>query len=149
MATVYDKTGNALAGHSSGGVNSEVLTRTNRLTIPVGSVTGDVFQVFDVDKGERVIACAMKVVQGTDQTTPIVKLGLQGGTEAGYLAYSSVLAAAEGTTYIGVGAYLGGSDIQIPFAAADTIDAELTVTGTLTIAAILDIELITIRTTLA
>jgi hypothetical protein len=149
MATVYDKTGNALAGHSSGGAFSGVLTRLNRLTIPVGSVTGDVFQLFDVAAGERVLAVAMKVVTGTDQTTPLVKIGLQGGTEAGYLADSSILAATAGTVYIGVGAYLGGTDIQVAFASADTIDAELTVTGTLTVAAVLDVELITVRTTLA
>lgn len=149
MATVYDKTTTQVTGASTGSWLSGVLTRHYRLTIPVGSVTGDVFQIADVAAGERILAVAMKVVTGTDQTTPVVKIGLQGGTEAGYLADSSILAAAAGTVYIGVGAYLGGTDIQIPFASADTIDAELTVTGTLTIAAVLDIEIISIRTSLA
>lgn len=148
MATVYDKTVNRSDDASSGGWTSGILTRHYRLTIPVGSVTGDVFQIFDVSPGERVLAMAMKVVTGTDQTTPIVKVGLQGGTEAGYLADSSILAATAGTLYVGVGAYLGGTDVQVAFAAADTIDAELTVTGTLTIAAVLDFEMISLRTTL-
>jgi hypothetical protein len=153
MATVFDKTGNALAGHSSGGRESGILTRFNRLTIPVGAVTGDVYQIFDLDKGERVLAIAMKVVSAMDQTTPLIKIGLQGGTEAGFLADSSIFTGTAGTTYIGVGAYLTGlnasADPLVAFAAADTIDAELTVTGTSTVVTILEFELVTVRTTLA
>lgn len=144
MAT-HDKTTNATPGASTGGFNSGVITRFNRVTFTPTS--GDVLQIFDVQKGEKILGIAMKVVTGSNAASTIA-IGLTGGTTDGYLAATSIAAAAEGTTTIGTtGAYITGATWQAAFTSADTIDALIATSGTNT--CIVEFEMVSFRTTLA
>jgi hypothetical protein len=88
----------------------------NRITFT--PVAGEVHTLFTIPKGSRVLLAGLKVTTGSVGTGSGVtaSLGIS-GTAAGYIAASSVLAAAEDTLVTGVGAFLGGTDIQIPLAA--------------------------------
>jgi hypothetical protein len=146
---VLDKTTGATAGASTGGWTSGIITRFNRVTFT--PTAADVLQIFDVQKGEKILGIAMKVITGSNQASTIA-IGLTGGTTNGYLAATSIAAAAEGTTTIGTdGVYLNGAhasaDRQVAFTAADTIDALLATSGTNT--CVVEFEMVSFRTTLS
>lgn len=143
MATL-DKTTTATPGASSGGWTSGVVTRFNRVSFT--PTAADVLQIFDVQKGERVLAFAMKVITGSNAGST-VEVGLTGGDVDGYLASTSIAAAADGTTTIGSGAFITGATLQAAFTAADTIDVLLATSGTNT--CVVEFEMVSVRTTLA
>ena len=142
---VLDKTTTATPGGSTGGWTSGLITRFNRVTFT--PTAADVLQIFDVQKGEKILGIAMKVITGSDAASTIA-IGLTGGTTDGYLAATSIAAAAEGTTTVGTtGAYITGATWQAAFTAADTIDALLATSGTNS--CVVEFEMVSFRTTLA
>lgn len=144
MAT-HDKTTTATPGASTGGWTSGVITRFNRVTFT--PTAADVLQIFDVQKGEKILGIAMKVITGSNAATT-AEIGLTGVDVDGYLASTSIAAATEGTTTVGTtGAYITGATWQAAFTAADTIDVVLATSGTNT--CIVEFELVSFRTTLA
>jgi len=139
MAT-YDKTESAAS--TSGSALSGVQTYFIRLeAVPVD---GDIFQLFDLAKGEAMICCAMKVVTAGNGTAPTLSLGVD---TAGMLAASRVDAAA-GTAYYSSTAASVMAPAALLTSAAPFIATYASGGGSPTIKFAIDIELITIKSAL-
>lgn len=139
MAT-YDLTESGYAGSQD-----TAKLRTQYVKVDQILANGDVLQLFDLEKNEVPLALAMKVVAGSDGTTPTCAVGYTGGTTNAILAATAITVAAEGTVTTGAGAQFNA---MTGATAADTVDALIAVTGTPTVACELEFELITIKTSL-
>ena len=117
-------------------------SHSQRLTIS-SLTTADVFATgITIPVGAVPLCVTMKVIQGGDGTTPVLSLGVA-GTVAGYLADSSVLAAAEGTVYKGAGALMG-----VVVDTALNLIATGTITGVSVADVIVDIEVVYFATSI-
>ena len=122
--------------YTAGFMSTVPKSQSQRCTIATLTDTDALDTGLTIPAGAIPVSFAMKVIQGCDKVSTL-SAGVT-GTAAGFLATSSVAAAAEGTVYVGKGALMGAA-----LATADEVLLTGAVTsGPATVDVIVDIEIV-------